>query len=495
MTLVHMNRWRALSCIAALLFLISGLIAQPPGNRVARIISALQQEQYQDALNLLRAAIQQSPGNSQLWTMQGVAYNGLGKTKDALGSFRHAIKLGPNNIPALQGAAQIEFDQGNAGGIPILSHLLELRPDDLTSHGMLAILEYQQGDCVAALPHFKRAISLFESRPPALNAYAACLVNQKQFDEAAEIVQRGLRLHPEDVQERRILASIQLVAKHPGDAIATLEPLLNAKPDAQTLELASQAYEEAHDTEKAVDALREAILSDPQDVDLYVEFAALSEKHQSVQVGLNVVNDGINLQPKAAALYFARGMLYVQLSDYQKAQDDFDTAYKLDPKQSLTVAAQGLTSVQRNDLGSALAGVQEKLRTRPDDPILLYMLADVTAQQDPEPGSTEFQAAISSARRAVALKPSLGPAHTVLAKLYLMDNRYAEAAAECRKALEDDPTDQTALYYLIRVSGRTDQKGEVPALLKKLALMRQQAANKKREENRFKLVETESGSK
>ena len=210
---------------------------------------------------------------------------------------------------------------------------------------------------------------------------------------------------------------------------------------------------------------------------------------------MNVVNDGISLLPKAAALYFARGMLYVQLSDYQKAQNDFDAAYKLDPKQSLTAAAQGLTAVQRNDLGSALAGVQEKLRARPDDPILLYMLADVTAQQDPEPGSTEFQTAINSARRAVTLKPSLGPAHTVLAKLYLVANRYPEAAVECRKALEDDPTDQTALYYLIRASGKTDQKGEVPALLKKLALMRHQAADKKREENRFKLVETQSDSK
>lgn len=495
MTLVNMFRLRILNCMAVPFVLISGLFAQPGKERIEPIVSALRSGQYEEALRMLRVAVAQSPDDAELWTMQGVAYNGLGKASDALGSFQRAIKLAPDNIPALQGAAQIEFNDGNTAALPVLKHLLKLRPGDETSHGMMAILEYQQGDCVEALPHFEKAILLFQSRPAALRAYAACLMKEKQFEKAAGVVQKSLAFHPEDAQERRILASIQLIAQHPTEAIATLEPLLNATPDAQTLELASQAYEQDHETEKAVDALREAILRDPQDVDLYVEFAALSEKHQSVQVGINVVNDGIDLQPKAAALYFARGMLHVQLSEYQEAQDDFDSAYKFDPRQSLTAAAQGLTAVQQNNLGSALTGLQEKLRARPGDPILLYMQADVLAQGDPEPGTADYLTAINSAKRAIALKPTLGPAHTVLAKLYTMAGQYPKAATECRSALEDDATDQTALYYLIRALQKTGQKDEIPALLKELASLRQQAANRTREENRFKLVESESNSK
>ena len=66
--------------------------------------------------------------------------------------------------------------------------------------------------------------------------------------------------------------------------------------------------------------------------------------------------------------------------------------------------------------------------------------------------------------------------------------------AECRKALQDDPTDQTALYDLVRALRKTDQKNEIPGLLKQLAAVRQRANNKKREENRFKLVEGDSQS-
>jgi tetratricopeptide (TPR) repeat protein len=464
-------------------------------DRFDAISTALNNKAFTNALELLRPALKASPADPQLWAMQGTAYAGIGSKKEALASFQQSLKIAPGYLPALKGAAQIEFDAGSAAGIPLLERVLKTQPADLTAHGMLAVLEYHQGNCTAAVPHFEKAAPLFESRPAALHAYSSCLVKLKRFEKAAEVFEQSLTLNPNNPQERRVLASIQLMAKDPPGALATLAPLLNASPDAQTLELASQAYEQSHATERAVEALRQAILLEPMDVNLYVDFAAISAKHQSFQVGINVVNDGINLQSRAAPLYFARGMLYVQLSEYEKAQSDFDTAYKLDPRQSLTAVAQGLTAVQQNDLGSALAGVQEKLAGRPNDPILLYLQADVLAQQDPQPGSAEFQTAMNSAKKAVALNPALGPAHTVLAKLYMMAEQYPEAAAECRKALDADPTDQTALYHLIRAVRKTDQKGQIPDLLEQYALLRQQAANKKREENRFKLVEGDSPPK
>ncbi len=486
---------RVLVWIAVGLLLLSTAVAQSSADRNSQIAAALGEEQYDKALVMLRVALQQASADPQLWTMQGVAYNGKGDGKEALSSFRHAVKLSPDNVPALQGAAQIEYDQGDAAGIPILEHLLLLHPDDLTSHGMLAVLDYQQGRCGAAVAHFEKAVSLFESRVPALHAYGTCLVKLKQLDAAADVFKKSLALKPEDPRERQVLASVQLMSHQPELAVATLSPLLSNKPDASSLELASAAYEEAHDTDKAVEALRQAILLEPQNVNLYVNFAAVSATHQSFQIGINVVNDGINLQPKAAPLYFARGVLYVQLAEYDRAQADFDKAYELDPNQSLSIAAQGLAAAQQNDLASALAGVEEKLARRPGDPILLYLRADILAQQGLELGSTEFRTAMRSATQAVKLRPTLGPARSVLAKLFLQNGQFAEAAEQCRKALELDPKDQTAVYHLIQALRKTDQRGEVPELLKRLATLRQKATNEEREQYRYKLVEGDAESK
>src|SRR5881227_365865 len=73
--------------------------------RIAPIASALHNKEFEKALELLHPALQEFPGNAELWTMQGVAHAGLGKKKDALASFRKALQISPDNIPALQGAA------------------------------------------------------------------------------------------------------------------------------------------------------------------------------------------------------------------------------------------------------------------------------------------------------------------------------------------------------------------------------------------------------
>lgn len=481
---------RTLCAVLLPVLLLSYVLAQATQDQTDAVASALRNHEFDKALELLHPALEESPENGELWTMQGVAYAGLGKKKDALVSFRRALKLSSNNIPALQGAAQIEYDAGSAAAIPLLEQLVRLRPADVISHGMLAVLQYQRGKCDAALVHFERAGSLFDSKPEGLHAYATCLVRLKQFDKAVAIFQRTVALNPDDRRERQLLASLQVMAHKPEDAIATLEPILGVSTaDAETLELASTAYEALHDTEKAVDALRQAILLDPRNVNFYLDFAAISSAHQSFQVGINVLNDGIALQPKSAPLYFARGVLYVQLAEYEKAEADFETAYKLDPSQSLTAAAQGLAAAQHNDLDHALAGVQEKLTRKPNDPILLYLQADILTQKGAEPGSPEFQTAMRSAKKAVELRPTLGPPRGVLAKLYLQSGQYSLAAIQCRKALESDPKDQAALYHLIQALRKADKKTEIPELLKRLALLRQEAAREEREQYRYKLVE------
>src|SRR5258708_3203333 len=112
------------------------------------------------------------------------------------------------------------------------------------------------------------------------------------------------------------------------------------------------------------------------------------------------------------------------MAEYEKGQADFEKAYELDPSQSLTSAAQGLAAAQANDLDRALAKVQASLARKPNNAFLLYLQADILAQKGAEPSTPEFQAAMRSARQAVALQPTLGPARGVLATLYLQAGQY-----------------------------------------------------------------------
>ncbi|MGH9510731.1 MAG: tetratricopeptide repeat protein [Terriglobales bacterium] len=465
-------------------------LAQTAPIRIDTIASALRNKEFDKALALLHPALQSSPRNAELWTMEGVAYAGTGNNEKALASFHNAINISPDDIAALKGSIQIEYQQGSPHAIPLLRHMLRLRPSDETSHGMLAVLEYQQGNCVSAAEQFERAGNLFDTQLPGLHAYATCLVKLKQPDKAAAIFQRALALNPDDRKERCLLASVQLMAREPQPALTTLRPLLQGKdPDAEILELAAAAEEDAGDTSEAVSMLKQAILLDPRNVNLYLDFANISYTHQSFQVGINVISDGIEVQPDAASLYFARGVLYVQSAQYDKAEADFEKSYQLDPNQSLSAAAQSLAAAQQNDFDRALAKVRASLARKPDDPFMLYLQADILASKNDDPGTPDFQLALRSARKAVALQPTLGVARGVLAKLYLEEGHNQEAIEQCRKALETDPNDQTVVYHLIQGLRKTGNTAQIPELLKRMAQIREQASKKERELYRYKLVE------
>src|SRR6266852_6563056 len=491
-----MALFRKLGLPIVLLACHSLAFSQTHEHQIESISSALRAREFDKAVELSRSALRESPNNAQLWTLEGIALASKGDSKEALAAFQQALRISPNSIAALAGAAQIEYEAANRDAVPLLNRLLQLRPGDPTGHAMLAVLEYRQGNCVAAAPHFQKAGELLDSQIDALHAYATCLVKLKRLEDAATVFQRAVALHPDDRQERHLLASIQLMVHKPQNALATLGPLIEANnPNADTLELASNAYEDAGDTPQAVSTLRQALLLDPRNVSLYLDFANISFAHESFQVGIDVITEGMVMQPNAGELYVARGVLYVQLAQYDKAEADFEKAYELDPNQSLSSAAQGLMAEQQNDLDHALATVQAKLARKPNDGLLLYMQADILTQKGADPGTPEFQLALHSAKRAVTLQPTLGAARGVLAKLYMQTGQYQEAVDQCRKALNNDPKDQTALYRMIQALRKSGQKGEIPDLLKRLALLREQATKEERERYRYKLIEEDIPAK
>ena len=471
----------------------AAMAAQTAADRIASITSELQAGEFDRALQDLDLELQRAPKSAQLWTLRGLALSGKGDKKEALGAFRKALGVAPDYLPALEGAAQIEYDSGDKDAAVLLQRVLKLVPHDPTSHAMLAVLAYRQGDCAVAIQHFEQSGPLLDSQPGALQEYGACLLRLKQNEKAVATFSRALTQSNGDAGARYRLASVQMLAQHPKDTLETLQPLLQENPQsAEVLELAAMAQEASGNTPEAVRLLRQAIVANPHQVNLYLDFANISIDHQSYQVGVDMMNAGLRAEPNAAALYVARGILYVQLAQYDQAESDFAKADAIDPRQSSSSAAQGLAAVQRNDPGGALATVRSKLAKKPNDAFLLYLQADILMQGGPDPGSPEFREAMESAKKAVALRPSLVAAHDVLAKLYLQAGQNQAAIEQSRKALNSDPKDQAALYHLIQGLRKSGQKDDLPDLLKRLAELRTETARQEGERNRYKLVEEKS---
>jgi tetratricopeptide (TPR) repeat protein len=452
-------RWRLLARLMLITSCCLAALAQgrPPSRR--EVVSALTRGDNQRALFLTNEALKQTPRDCSLLSLQGVAFTGLNQEQPALGAFRKALTSCPDYLPALEGAAQIEYEQDGSRAIPLLERILKLQPENATANAMIATALRANGKCAEALTHYQSASTLFISRPELQQGYGSCLATTGELKSALVQYVDLLNSKPNDTL-RYDVALLQWKTHANDEALATLSPMLDGKPGGTVLALASKIHEERGETPEAVSLLREAILMSPDDIGNYLDFATIAFAHKSFQVGIDVLEAGLNRLPKAAALYVARGVLEVQLSKSEAAIADFEQAHRLDPEMSFAVDAVGIMHSQQHEDSWSLGIFQEQARLRPNDPLLQYLLAEQLSYSASGDQSRNLRAAIAAAVRAITLDPTYKAAHDLLAVLYIRAKEPELAIQQAELALAQDPNDQGALYQemmALRNSGKRDQ--------------------------------------
>jgi tetratricopeptide (TPR) repeat protein len=438
-----------------------------------QILRALRSNDYPAAVSLADSVLATHPKDCRVLSMRGLALGGEGRSDDSLQSFRRALDACPRFVPALEGAAQIEYARRSLDAVPILEELISVKPEDPTAQAMLAVLEWQRGDCASAVPHFEKGFRLVQKNPEAVREYAACLLAEGDANRSVDLYQQLMEQSP-DTAIRMQFAIALWRAKRLDEALAALSPLVeNGSTNSRALAIAAQIAEEKGNTPQAVAWLRQAILADPSIVKNYVLFATFAFNHSSFKVGIDMVDAGLRVLPTAAPLYLSRGVLRVQLSQIDAALDDFQQAHRLDPHLSFAEDAIGMIRSQEHDNRGSLEIFREHAEKNPRDPLLQYLYAEALVE-NPESGNPEVQAqAIRAASQAVKLEPDYQPARDLLAVLYLRAGDASAARQQAEEALKRNPDDTTALYQKMMADRSLGYKDEINGLVARLKQLKQ----------------------
>lgn len=482
------------SILALLLSLhLSLAAAQENTAAIAAIQSALRSHQYEQALAIAKSTLQKTPSDYRVWTLKGIALSVKGDNPAALAAFQRALALSPRYPAALKAEAQLLFQTEDGRATPLLEKITKLDPGDQTAQEMLALIQAKADDCEGASKHFALSKNSIQSHAVSLERYGDCLTRLKHFDQAIPVFEQLVAITPDRSYARYDLALVQMLAGQKQAPVETLAPLIAAQTsDPDVLSLASEADEAVGDTPNAVSLLRQAIVIEPANADFYARFASLCINHDSDQVGIDMLNAGLQRISDDPSLYVARGLLYSELAQYDKAEADFQTAERLNPAMGLSGLALGLAEVQSGHPDHALATIRSQLRKHPDDPSLHLLLAKVLMDQGPAVDSPELKEALSEALTAVQLKPDLVAGRDLLAGIYIKLGQPRLAIEQCRLALKTDPENQSAYYHLIMASRTEGNKAEIQELVKRLSDLQQEARKQENSRKRYKLIEQQA---
>ncbi len=471
-------------------FVAVGASAGQPDDPIAQIKGLLRNGNAAEADRRCDLALHLSPRNAALWTLKGLASDSLHKTGQALKAYYSALEIDGEYLPALEGAAQDEFRKRSQKAVPLLERAEKVRPADFTIQAMLGTLAYLRHDCRKAVVYFERISAVPQWSMETLQEYGTCLGRLEEWKRATTVFSSALDRQPTNDEARYNLAVAEFQTGQYSSVVETLNPLLQRDPpDPESLGLAAEASESLFDTPRAVDLLKKGIAAYPENPEFYVAFANLSLAHSSFQVGVDVINAGIARLPREASLRFARGILFLEMGEYEKSEKDFDLVEILDPAMPDGPAAGAMAKLELRQPKEAERIARAQLASRPDDPYLNYVLADAIRSQGVPALSDEFREAQAAAERAVRLQPNSARARLVLSRLYMQAGKFDRAGTEAAEAVKLAPDNVTIMYNLILATKRTGRTEQLPQLVRRLNELKEASSRKRHELHQYTLAE------
>jgi tetratricopeptide (TPR) repeat protein len=150
------------------------------------------------AINELSIAARINPKHSETFNNLGLAYDGQGMHREALGAFQHALKLDSAYVEAWYNLAFLTQRRADyVSAIPLYTRVLELQPYFPSAHFNLAICYFRAGRLPDATRHLREVIRLEPQNAEAHNQLGIVLAEQGELGEALEEFRAALRIRPD----------------------------------------------------------------------------------------------------------------------------------------------------------------------------------------------------------------------------------------------------------------------------------------------------------
>lgn len=346
--------------------------------RLAMTLHAYQQ--YGRAAAAYSRASALDPRNYDWIYLLGAARMAQGEFDAAVGSFRSALRLRPNDLAAELRLAKsltalAAWDEAGAWYLKILD---EHRDLPQAWYG-LGRVQAARGDHAAASESYAKACDLFP-------AYAAA-----HFALAGELRRLG-----------RSAEAQQHVAAYQNDAMA--EPPLD-DPLIQRIHALNQGVQ-AHmqrgaELEKAgnlAEAIREqeaALAIDPANVEVHKNLISLYGRTGDAARAKQHFQTAIRLNPGLAGAWYDYGVLLFGEQNFAEAEQAFRRALAINPYHPEAHNNLGVTYEQRGWLEDAAAEFREAIANRPDYPLARFHLGRILVnQQKYDEAIRQFQRAL-----------------------------------------------------------------------------------------------------
>ncbi len=482
--------------IATSLLVVVGRAQQPAPYSQAEAM--VRQGQFDQGIAILNQLLKDEPSNLKAHNLLGLAFIGKGDARMADQQFQQALDIDPNFVPVLKNLGLNEFRQKRLSEAEKhLDAAVKLSPDDPVIHAYLGKIAFEHKAYGKAAAHLAKSgellnqptmrVALVESYlevgqasrareqlrkidphgldPKALFHLGLALSRHELYDEAIPFFRAVSLKYPDSYDASFDLGLCYVETKQYKDAIQVLQAAADrGRKTAELDNLLAEAYENDKQSQKAIDTLREATQLAPGDENNYVDLVALCTNYEAYDIAMEVIEVGLHYHPRSDRLIFQRGVIHAMRSEFDDAERDFQLASELAPEKNLSYVGLGISYMQEGNLPQAIHSLEARIKEKPNDATLQYLLGEALTRSGIRPGDSGFSEAKTALEKSVMLNAKFAPAQVDLARLYIKENRLEDALHHLEEAKTADPKDRGA-YSQLAIVYRRQGKPELAAAM------------------------------
>jgi predicted O-linked N-acetylglucosamine transferase (SPINDLY family) len=355
------------------------------------------------AERLYRQALDNQPGDAELWAGLGRVCQALGRPGEAASSLRRALELRPEDELLFNDLGVALLAQGRLDeAFDCLCTATRLRHDYPDAHSNQGVVRMRQGDPDGAALCFRRALALQPDDPVAYCNLGDALAALGDHGQSVDCYRRAVQLRPTLDHAWLNLGHALRGLGRPDESVACFERAARLRPD------------------------------DPGPL---AELATLLMHRGELDAAVARYDQVLRLSPDCVGAYSNMGLALMALGRLEEARLSFEQALYLQPDLAEAHNNLGLALLNQGRVAEARLSFERALQIRPglvDARNNLGLAYD--AQGEPDQALASFE-------QAVRIDPAHFGALTNLANACKDQGRAAEAIASYRKALAWRPDD------------------------------------------------------
>ncbi|HKE43991.1 MAG TPA: tetratricopeptide repeat protein [Steroidobacteraceae bacterium] len=344
-------------------------------------------------------------------------YASIKEPAKAEATLREAVKAAPAASEPKIALAEFLVSRGDRKAAEEqLQKFIAADPDNADLSFGLARL-YESGNQLDRAEAVYLDVSKRDAKGPqgltALNRIAALKVQENKLDEASRLVGQVLEASPRDNDALILRGNIALARGQPAAAIADLRAVLRDQPNSSSiLRTLARAHLQNNEPALAQENLKQAVESNPQDIEARVDLGRLmtrSSDPQEVRQALASLEQVVRDAPTNVGARDALFRAQVTLKDWTAAQRTAEDIKLLQPQQALGYYLAGLAAQAAGDTSAGRREFERALELQPDanEPLDALVRLDLMAKH-PEVALARLQAVVERNPQNVIARNLLG---------------------------------------------------------------------------------------